>query len=142
MPTLEEVWAAQAAAGVKPVGAKDRISEFYSALSGHLDALFDDSRWTSSGPYRSLEKRETEIGNLLVSLREMGVPADVLKHLEVDAFRTAAMADRGLLYGRAPAGRLYKEIRDVQAELDWKADAWEDLVDGVETPAEGTEPER
>jgi hypothetical protein len=133
--TPEEIRAAQAAAGVGQPGAKDQISEFYSALSAYLDTLFDDSRWASSGPYRSLREQEEEIDNMLGSLREIGLPEDVIEPIQFSRFIATALAEeyrRIMLKADEADIREYRALlKERQAVFDQRAEAWGDLVDSA-----------
>ena len=129
---------------MKPIGAKDQISEFYSALSACLDAVLNDSRWVSSGPYPALERRIEDIRGLLDSLQAIGVADDIIRRIKADADQTLLLA--GFLYssysvyGSEP--HLIEENREAikyrQAYLDRVAETWADLVDSDEVPAEPT----
>jgi hypothetical protein len=103
-----------------------QISEFYSALSGHLDALFDHSRWLSSGPYLSVEERTAEIRALLVSLERAGLSGDDLSALRDSEAQTFRLAEGYLKQANEKAliGPLREEVERWQAELDQQADRW------------------
>jgi hypothetical protein len=100
------------------------VSEFFSALSGHLEALFDESRWLSSGPYLSIKERTEEIQQLLSSLEMPGMSPNHMAYLRKTVQRTFSLAEdycRHVEEG-APTNDVRRDIEQWQAMLDRRAE--------------------